>query len=485
MGGILVGPDCHGESRWAVTLPSAARPGDLVGPGCRGGSRAAVGSWAANGGGRVCGAAVGGSGWAAVASLLLVGDSFDFPHLGLGIVIGHITSSISTSRPVGLSQHRTTSCRRTVSHCPATPPAAVELSLTALQHHQLPCRRTVSHCPATPPAAVELSLTALQHHQLPCRRTVSHCPATPPALLEIRFFKYLWLNGEAVPLQTGCCTFCQQRQPVSDWATGVLGKNPVGPVGLYPISAGPPLIHWSPSPNALQNCLPHCPATPPAAVELPASLPCNTTSCRRTVSHCPATPPAAVELPASLPCNTTSCRRTACLTALQHHQLPCRRTVSHCPATPPAANCLPHCPATPPAAVELSASLPCNTTSCRRTVSHCPATPPAANCLSLPCNTTSCRRTVSHCPATPPAAVELCLTALQHHQLPCRRTVSHCPATPPAAVELPASLPCNTTRAFGNSAPLSSRHLLLPPDSSSIFILFNCGCLVLCLMPLS
>ncbi|KAE8583600.1 hypothetical protein XENTR_v10020589 [Xenopus tropicalis] len=43
----------------------------------------------------------------------------------LGIVIGHITSSISTSRPVGLSQHRTTSCRRTVC-------------LTALQHHQLP-----------------------------------------------------------------------------------------------------------------------------------------------------------------------------------------------------------------------------------------------------------------------------------------------------------------------------------------------------------
>ncbi|KAE8583599.1 hypothetical protein XENTR_v10020588 [Xenopus tropicalis] len=60
------------------------------------------------------------------------------PPAGLGIVIGHITSSISTSRPVGLSQHRTTSCRRTVSHCPATPPAAVELSLAALQHHQLP-----------------------------------------------------------------------------------------------------------------------------------------------------------------------------------------------------------------------------------------------------------------------------------------------------------------------------------------------------------
>uniref|UniRef100_A0A1B8Y4T0 Uncharacterized protein n=2 Tax=Xenopus tropicalis TaxID=8364 RepID=A0A1B8Y4T0_XENTR len=126
---------------------------------------------------------------------------------GLGIVIGHITSSISTSRPVGLSQHRTTSCRR-----------------------------TVSHCPATPPAAVELSLTALQHHQLPCRRTVSHCPATPPALLEIRH-RLLYLVGTSRSLQI-----------------------------LQVVTA--------------------------------------------------------VELPASLPCNTTSCRRTACLTALQHHQLP-------------------------------------------------------------------------------------------------------------------------------------------------------------------
>ncbi|KAE8582906.1 hypothetical protein XENTR_v10020369 [Xenopus tropicalis] len=71
--------------------------------------------------------------------------------VGLGIVIGHITSSISTSRPVGLSQHRTTSCRRT--NC-LSPPC-----------NTTSCRRTVSHCPATPPAAVELSLTALQHHQ--------------------------------------------------------------------------------------------------------------------------------------------------------------------------------------------------------------------------------------------------------------------------------------------------------------------------------
>uniref|UniRef100_A0A1B8Y1V5 Uncharacterized protein n=2 Tax=Xenopus tropicalis TaxID=8364 RepID=A0A1B8Y1V5_XENTR len=275
----------------------------------------------------------------------------------------------------------TTSCCRTVSHCPATPPAAVELSLTAPQHHQLPCRRTVSHCPATPPAAVELSaslpcnttscrrtvcLTALQHHQLPCRRTVSHCPATPPAA-----------NCLSLPRNTTSCrrtvSHCPATPPAAvelsltalqhhqlptfgDSASAPLSsrhlplppdsssidktdpvnqhRSTVGDLGTlfcslcslwlneewHFASRGPPLIHWSPSPNALQNCLPHCPATPPAAVELSASLPCNTTSCRRTFSHCPATPPAAVELSASLPCNTTSCQTRESLSAISRNR---------------------------------------------------------------------------------------------------------------------------------------------------------------------